>query len=67
MIDIIPHGVPDIPLERLANKNSSYFPIDQKILFTCGLLHQGKGIQFIIQVIYIYIYVYIYIYIYIYT
>ncbi len=48
-IDIIPHGIPDMPFVDSAFYKSQFGVEGRNVLFTFGLLGPGKGIEHVIQ------------------
>ena len=55
LVTVIPHGVPSYsPTNELIRKSNSY-PIksiygNNKVIFSNGLIHQGKGMEYTIEV-----------------
>ena len=49
MIDVIPHGIPDLPLVDSEDFKRQFGVDGKSVLLTFGLLGPGKGIEFAIQ------------------
>ncbi len=49
MIDVIPHGIPDVPLADSEDFKRQFGVEGKSVLLTFGLLGPGKGIEFAIQ------------------
>lgn len=49
LLSVIPHGVPDVPLQRLQGTPGQVYLSGKKVILTSGLIHQGKGIQYTIE------------------
>ena len=51
IVEVIPHGVPVLSHDiGDPYKSKSLFGTDRKIIYTNGLLHQGKGLEYAIEV-----------------
>ena len=48
-IDLIPHGIPDIPFVDPNSLKDKFGLVGRKVLLTFGLLSPGKGIEYVIQ------------------
>jgi glycosyltransferase involved in cell wall biosynthesis len=48
-IDIIPHGIPDVPLVDSASAKAQFGVEGRTVLMTFGLIGPGKGIEHVIQ------------------
>ncbi len=48
-IDVIPHGIPDIPFQDSEYHKSQFDLAGRKVLLTFGLLGPGKGIEHVIE------------------
>ena len=48
-IDVIPHGIPDVPFTSSAMHKAQFGLEGRKVLLTFGLLGQGKGIEHVIE------------------
>lgn len=48
-IVVIPHGVPDLPFDRREGTPQQSFYPGKKVIFSNGLLHQKKGIEYMIR------------------
>lgn len=48
-IDIIPHGIPDLPFSNPYLYKNQFGVEDRKVLLTFGLLGPAKGIEYVIQ------------------
>lgn len=48
-IDVIPHGIPDIPFLDSEESKAQFGVAHQKVLLTFGLLGPGKGIEYVIS------------------
>jgi glycosyltransferase involved in cell wall biosynthesis len=48
-VDIIPHGIPDIPLSDSSLYKSQFGVLGRIVLLTFGLLGPGKGIEYAIE------------------
>ncbi|MFT5904799.1 MAG: glycosyltransferase involved in cell wall biosynthesis [Cryomorphaceae bacterium] len=49
MIDIIPHGIPDVPFAESSSFKSQFGIEGREVLLTFGLLGPGKGIEHVIE------------------
>jgi glycosyltransferase involved in cell wall biosynthesis len=49
MVDIIPHGIPDVPFAAPAEFKDQFGVAGKSVLLTFGLLGPGKGIEYAIQ------------------
>jgi hypothetical protein len=50
-VEVIPHGVPVIPRgPKDSYRSRAFFGADKKVIFTNGLIHQGKGLEIAIRV-----------------
>lgn len=47
-IDVIPHGIPDIPFMDSDDSKAQFGVKNRKVLLTFGLLGPGKGIEYVI-------------------
>lgn len=48
-VDIIPHGIPDVPFEDSAPFKAQFGVEGRKVLLTFGLIGPGKGIEHVIE------------------
>ena len=48
-IDVIPHGIPDIPFADSSLSKAQFGVDGRKVLLTFGLLGPGKGIEYVIE------------------
>lgn len=48
-IDVIPHGIPDVPLVDTAPAKAQFGVEGRKVLLTFGLIGPGKGIEHVIE------------------
>jgi glycosyltransferase involved in cell wall biosynthesis len=48
-VTIIPHGVPDVPIDPSASQKEALGFSGRTVLFTFGLLNPGKGIEFMLN------------------
>jgi glycosyltransferase involved in cell wall biosynthesis len=48
-IDVIPHGIPDIPFADSENSKAQFGVEGRQVLFTFGLLGPGKGIEQVLK------------------
>lgn len=48
-IDVIPHGIPDIPFTDSQDSKAQFGVQNHKVLLTFGLLGPGKGIEYVIS------------------
>lgn len=48
-VDLIPHGIPDIPFIDSSFYKAQFGVEGRKVLFTFGLLGPGKGIEYVIE------------------
>lgn len=48
-IDLIPHGIPDVPLADSAQYKANFDLEGKQVLLTFGLLSPNKGIEYVIQ------------------
>lgn len=48
-VDVIPHGIPDIPFTDSEQSKAQFGLVGRKVLLTFGLLGPGKGIEYAIE------------------
>lgn len=48
-IDVIPHGIPDVPFRDAGEFKNQFGVEGRKVLFTFGLLGPSKGIEYVIE------------------
>jgi glycosyltransferase involved in cell wall biosynthesis len=49
MIDVVPHGIPELPFGDNEHVKSQFGLAGRRVLFTFGLIGPGKGIEYAIQ------------------
>jgi glycosyltransferase involved in cell wall biosynthesis len=48
-VQVIPHGVPQVPFERVADSKSQVGLAGRRVICTFGLINKGKGLEYMIR------------------
>ena len=48
-IEVIPHGVPDMPFLDTSYNKDQFGVVGKKVILTFGLLSEGKGLEYVIE------------------